>query len=397
MATTIIFAVVVSYLIGSISPAYFLGRWLKEIDIRTHGSGNAGTMNVSHVIGIEAAAITACYDVGKGLLAMFLARGIGLSESVSYVCGGVAVVGHVFPFYLNFKGGQGVATTVGLLLYCLVVFLKNTWLPWTSMIVIGIVCLLLLYMSRQGEVIGLIVLPFLIYEIFYQAPLLPITIFGSLLILYILAINILNIIKNRTFALKQKTRETIIWWRFILRPLAILFIIFYLLFERQIALMIIGSVALFFIAVDGVRLFHKGVNILILKNLPQAFKEHETAKFSSMTIFLVSAYITFLIFNEAIAFAALSFVVFGDMFAKFFGLQYGKTPILNKTLEGSAAFLSACIICGYILSHYFYLPILTWGIGCLAATVAEIAPIRIDDNFSVPILSALAMVLTIVV
>jgi glycerol-3-phosphate acyltransferase PlsY len=397
MATTIIFAVVGSYLIGAISPAYFLGRGLKEIDIRMHGSGNAGTMNVSHVIGIEAAAITACYDVGKGLLAMFLARTIGLSESVSYVCGSIAVVGHVFPFYLNFKGGQGVATTVGLLLYCLVVFLKNAWLPLISIIVIGIVCLLLLYMSRQGEVIGLIVLPFLIYEIFYQAPLLPITIFGTILILYILAINILNIIKNRTFELKQKTRETIIWWRFILRPLAVLFIIFYLLFERQIALMIIGCVALFFTVIDGVRLFHKGVNILILKNLPQAFKENETAKFSSMTIFLVSAYITFLIFNEAIAFAALSFVVFGDMFAKLFGLQYGKTTLFNKTLEGSVAFLSACIICGYILSHYFYLPIFTWSVGCLAATVAEVVPIRIDDNFSVPILSALVMVVTTVV
>jgi glycerol-3-phosphate acyltransferase PlsY len=394
MATTIIIAVVLSYLIGAISPAYFLGRLLKGIYIRAHGTGNAGTMNVSQVIGIEAAAITAIYDVGKGLLAMFLARAIGVSESVSYVCGGAAVVGHVFPLYMNFKGGQGVATTVGLLLYCLAVILKNMWLPWMSMIVIGIICLLILYVSHKGEVIGVIVLPFLIYEIYYQAPLVPITIFLSTLVLYVLAINILNIVRNRTFALKQKTRQTIIWWRFILRPLAILFIVFYLLFERQIALMIIGCVALFFIVIDGIRLFHKGVNILILKNVPQAFKEKEAAKFSSMTIFLVSAFITFLIFNEAIAYAALSFVVFGDMFSKFFGLQYGKTVIFDKTLEGSVAFLSACIICGYILSHYFALPILTWSVGCLAAAVAEIVPIGVDDNFSVPILSASVMVVT---
>ncbi len=396
MTITIIIAIVLSYLIGAVSPSYFLGKWLKGIDIRAHGTGNAGTMNVSQVIGIEAATITAFYDVGKGLLSMFLARAIGVSESVSYVCGGAAVMGHVFPFYLNFKGGQGVATTVGLLLYFLVVVLKNMWLPWMSMIVIGIICLLILYMSRKGEVIGLIVLPFLIYEILYQAPLVPITIFLAILILYILFINISNLIKNRTFELTQKTRETIIWWRFFLRPLAVLFIVFYLLFERQIALMIIGCVALFFIVVDGVRLFHKGVNILILKNIPQAFKEKEAAKFSSMTIFLVSAFITFLIFNEAIAYAALTFVVFGDLFSKFFGLQYGKTPIFGKTLEGSMAFLSACVICGYILSHYFYLPILTWSVGCLAATVAEVVPIGVDDNFSVPILSASVMVVTTV-
>jgi len=126
-----------------------------------------------------------------------------------------------------------------------------------------------------------------------------ITIFLTILVLYIFAINILNIIKNRTFALKQKTQETIIWWRFILRPLAILFIVFYLLFERQIALMIIGCVALFFIVIviDGVRLFHKGVNILILKNVPQAFKEKEAAKFSSMMELFCKSFISLCLYG----------------------------------------------------------------------------------------------------
>lgn len=109
----ILLVVVFSYLIGSFSSSYFLGK-TKNIDIREHGSGNAGSTNTLRVLGKKYAAITFFLDVLKGVIAVILGRRL-LGENGSLLASFFVVMGHNYPFYLNFKGGKGVATSIGVI------------------------------------------------------------------------------------------------------------------------------------------------------------------------------------------------------------------------------------------------------------------------------------------
>lgn len=103
---------VAAYLIGNFSPAFFLGKMAANIDIREHGSGNAGTTNVIRVLGIKAGIAVLAMDLLKGILAVWLGRVFG-GETLAVLCGFLAVIGHNWPVLLKFKGGKGVATTMG--------------------------------------------------------------------------------------------------------------------------------------------------------------------------------------------------------------------------------------------------------------------------------------------
>ena len=110
------------YCFGAFQTAYFYGK-LHGIDIRTMGSGNAGTTNTLRVLGTKAGMIVLVGDVLKTMLAIFVARSfiIPMAEPhmeyllVLYTAAG-AVLGHNFPFYMQFKGGKGIAATFGLIL-----------------------------------------------------------------------------------------------------------------------------------------------------------------------------------------------------------------------------------------------------------------------------------------
>lgn len=106
--------IVISYLIGSFSSAYFVGKYFKKIDIRNHGSGNAGATNALRIMGKKLGVITFLLDFFKGIIAV----NIGILIS-GYDGGLVAaiftVIGHNYPIFLNFKGGKGIATTIATL------------------------------------------------------------------------------------------------------------------------------------------------------------------------------------------------------------------------------------------------------------------------------------------
>jgi len=121
-------AILLGYLIGSISPSYILGKLLRDIDIREHGDGNAGGMNTYYVLGLRPAIITVVFDLSKGLISMYLATLLGASPICIQLTGMAAILGHVFPFYLKFKGGKGIGTAVGILFYYLYLIIKNDWL-----------------------------------------------------------------------------------------------------------------------------------------------------------------------------------------------------------------------------------------------------------------------------
>jgi len=384
-------SLVIGYLIGSLSPAYFLGRLLKGIDIRDYGDGNAGTVNVYRVLGLPAAVVTAAVDAAKGVIAILIARSLHVPSGFAYASGLMAVVGHVFPFYLNFRGGQGAATTTGMMLMCLGIILRNNWLFWPSLLILGVAVLIFTYVARKGEVIGIIVLPTLAWLVYLRAPIEPVTVFFGILVAYILFINILSIKTKAVFRLKPETKEGIKWSRFILRPLAILFPILYTLYGKRMILTLVGSVTLIFILMDAVRLAHQGVNLFLFRNLRTVFKAKETRRFSSMTMFLVACFLTFLLFERGIAITAVLFLIFGDMFGKFFGLQYAKVRVFDKTLEGSLAFFAGSLIAGYILWHYIDISLSIVIIGAIAATLTEMVPLGVDDNLTVSLISASAM------
>ncbi len=119
----IITGVVVSYLLGSMPTALWVGKAFYGIDIREHGSGNSGASNTFRVLGKKAGTIVLLVDVLKGLTAASLVRYLPFIEigTVRYVnlqllFGLVSVLGHIFPIYANFKGGKGIATLLGMVI-----------------------------------------------------------------------------------------------------------------------------------------------------------------------------------------------------------------------------------------------------------------------------------------
>ncbi|MDG4475828.1 glycerol-3-phosphate 1-O-acyltransferase PlsY [Thiovibrio frasassiensis] len=112
--------VIGSYLIGSIPFGLVLGK-VAGVDVRAAGSGNIGATNVARLVGKKVGALTLVCDALKGILPMLvagwlLADGSGRELWVP-LCGGAAFLGHLYPLYLKFKGGKGVATALGIFLY----------------------------------------------------------------------------------------------------------------------------------------------------------------------------------------------------------------------------------------------------------------------------------------
>ncbi len=109
-----------AYLLGSIPVGLVMGRCL-GVDVREKGSANIGATNVSRVLGKKIGLATLAGDALKGALPMLLAAwlldGRQNAAVIIHICGGVAFLGHLFPVFLGFKGGKGVATALGVFLY----------------------------------------------------------------------------------------------------------------------------------------------------------------------------------------------------------------------------------------------------------------------------------------
>lgn len=102
-----------AYLLGSVSMAYFLTK-RKNIDARHQGTGNLGASNTKVLLGWGPAVIVALHDIGKGVAAVLLARLLFPElEHVGAAAGVACILGHIYPFYLGFRGGKGLATYLG--------------------------------------------------------------------------------------------------------------------------------------------------------------------------------------------------------------------------------------------------------------------------------------------
>jgi len=134
-----ILAAVTAYLLGSIPTAYILGKILSNIDIRNQGSGNVGTMNTRLVLGWVPALLVLIVDVSKGVGAVYLARWLGTDIMLAAF---MAVLGHIYPIWLKFQGGKGLATGLGALLA------TGEFLPILPFVIVYIISYPLL---KQGD------------------------------------------------------------------------------------------------------------------------------------------------------------------------------------------------------------------------------------------------------
>ena len=115
------FCMAIGYLCGLFQTSYIIGR-IHKTDIREHGSGNAGTTNALRTFGKKAGAMTLLGDLLKCMIAIWIVRVVfgktygDILPLLSLYAGAGCILGHNFPFYLNFKGGKGVAASVGVML-----------------------------------------------------------------------------------------------------------------------------------------------------------------------------------------------------------------------------------------------------------------------------------------
>lgn len=388
-----ILAILTGYVLGSVLPAYFLGKWLKRFDIRTVGTKNAGTTNVIKSIGVLPAVPTAIYDVCKGAAAILIAQYLFKTSSViAYLAGFAAVIGHIFPFYISGKGGQGAATSTGIILYNLYqifVIRQNPLQVW-DLVLLVIVIFVMMMISKTQELISAAVLPLFAYFLIIRAPLGTATITTFILIAYLFYIAVYNIVKFRLFRINTAVYPDFRLWRTLLRPAALAFPLLGFFISKSALVYLIGVVLAVFFVTDIIRILNKRVGKFLVTDIRKSvavYKDKEQLRISSMTLFLLGCFLSFLLFERKIAFTAIVFLIFGDLSAKILGLAYGRHKIFNKTLEGSWAHFLACLVLGYIVHIYLGVPVFLIFIGSLVATFIEVVPFNIDDNLSVPVIA----------
>ncbi len=116
MVLRVLFCLLNGYLLGSLSPAALLAR-VKDVNLRTEGTGNLGATNTTLVLGKQYGVLVMVFDVGKAYLACKVASFLLPEwEMAILLAGAAAVVGHAFPFYMKFRGGKGVAAFGGMIL-----------------------------------------------------------------------------------------------------------------------------------------------------------------------------------------------------------------------------------------------------------------------------------------
>lgn len=163
-----------SYLIGSIPTGFIIGK-LAGIDVRTAGSGNIGATNVARVMGKGRGLLTLLADVAKGFVPVFAAQQMVFSDTAVAVIAGAAFLGHLYPIFLKFRGGKGVATAFGALLAVA---------PQVTLILIAV----FIFAALPSRIISLgslgaaLAAPILFWFFSYSAPFVALTVFLAAMI-----------------------------------------------------------------------------------------------------------------------------------------------------------------------------------------------------------------------
>ena len=384
----------IGYILGSLNPGYLIGR-MKGIDIRKVGTKNPGTSNVWHTLGKKHGILTAAYDIFKSLISCIIAIYVlGLNYYISQFSGLMAIIGHCFPFYLKFRGGKGVATAIGMLPYYVSMYMSTTDPYDFTMIYLVLfllpISLLFIYITRLLSMLAWIMFPILGFACYVYYPENEFNIYFLLVLVFLVGFVTYSAVINKKFPLKGKIfkKDGI---RMILRLLSIFFLIFYDVFSKAISLWIIILFAIVFISLDFRRIFWGKSEEEGVDDSKSLYRKEETKKFSSISIYMVAFFITVLVFPREIAFCAITFLIFGDIFGKIFGLGFGRHNLLNKTVEGTLAYFGCMCLCGYLLHTLLGISPYLLIFGVIAAPITELLSIDMDDNFTVSIISGAIM------
>ncbi len=194
-----VLAIIISYLLGSISFSLLIAKGIKGIDIRDHGSGNAGATNTLRVLGKGPAIFVLLLDALKGVAAVWI--GVAFNASPDYwvpaLCGLAAILGHNWPIYFNFRGGKGIATTIGVLATLCIV-------PALLAGVIAIVSIVVTRYVSLGSLIFVILTPIALLIMGYSAPIVVVSIVICALGIWRHRANIGRIVKGTESKLGSK-------------------------------------------------------------------------------------------------------------------------------------------------------------------------------------------------
>ncbi len=153
-----------AYLLGTIPFGLLIGQFIKKVDIREHGSKNIGATNVFRVVGKTWGILALFLDALKGWLACRLPNlisGQPFSVEQELILAVSAIIGHTFPVWLKFKGGKGVATSLG-------VFLAVAWLPTLSAFIFWIVIFSIFRIISVASLAAALLYPFAVYFFNHQ-------------------------------------------------------------------------------------------------------------------------------------------------------------------------------------------------------------------------------------
>ena len=185
---------ILGYLFGSFPSGYLVGKIAKGIDIRSLGSGSTGATNVLRHVGKRAAITVFLLDVFKGVLSILLAKYLLLNDSWQVAIGLSALIGHIWPVWLNWKGGKAVATGLG-------IFLGLSWQVGLATLGIFIIIITLFRIVSLASVGAALALPLIMYLSFENSnislPFLVISLLAMTLVIWRHRENIVRLIKGK--------------------------------------------------------------------------------------------------------------------------------------------------------------------------------------------------------
>jgi acyl-phosphate glycerol 3-phosphate acyltransferase len=325
------YSVLLGYLVGSISPGYFLGQIVKRVDIRKFGNHNTGATNTYYTVGPVYGIIAGLFDFLKSLAVYLVAlKYFSLSPNLAILPGLVSVVGHNWPFYLKFKGGKGAASLGGLIL---AVIISNQ--SWPSLLFVAVSSFYLLRISKKLE--GL-----------------------------------------------WSSRKT-------LKLSALILPYGFIEISPKFFISITAILLFFFITLDIIRFANRKFNNWYIAHKTIA-KEKEIRRLSGYTLFLLSTLILFVFFPKDIALVSLTFFILADLIGPIGGKLFFKKEITHdKTWGGALSIFLICIIAGIFMKSLSSISI-GWDIvfvGSLVITFLDQLSFILDDNILVPIGTAL--------
>ena len=182
------------YLFGSFPSGYLAGRITKGIDIRSLGSGSTGATNVLRHIGKRAAITVFLLDVFKGVISILLAKNLLPNDSLQVAMGLSTLTGHIWPIWLNWKGGKAVATGLG-------IFLGISWQVGLATLGVFILMLTLFRIVSLSSITASIALPLIMFLSFDKSdvslPFLVISLLAMILVIWRHRENIIRLIKGK--------------------------------------------------------------------------------------------------------------------------------------------------------------------------------------------------------